>query len=1158
EIQRVLKIKDIDPSVAAFRVAERDDSDLVMLIYSPERGSVDALDEIRDFLPDYVRSAPMSDRSKNAMTIFALVKDIKKFLDLVDLFEEPGKDPRVIKKIVLEHIMPGEAIDSLGKLMDLSGSRTGTRTSSGKGRRTTVVRTGASRGISILPDDAQQVLIVRALQSDIDEIERLLPYIDVDTSGDSEFVIIPLEHVTTATIMTGLRPLLAASGGPVTAAPKATKRRTSKGPATAGQVANDEVTIVPEPRTNKLIVVGTDEGIERVREIVALLDVESEGDRPTFVKLEYADPAALAAAISPIVQQMYPQAGFSATPDETHHSITLIGNRQALELAQELIVRADIEGVTPKWHKIRLYAAIPSEVATMLSRFETGSPAKPAPRIKRKKGARTAPRRSTVSVAGKFIGDDASGMLYVICTDTEWEETYLPYIREMEEDAERPIETHVVAVTEADPQTVIDTLTPIVGGERGDVVTMVAVPDGIMLVNATRRQIDEIEALVPVIAVDPQADFERQKFEIEHADPAVVREFVLTMMSSGPVPAPMRIQPKRKGGKITPRRIGPSAVPDIKIVEVGRSLMVYAPADKMEEIGQLIAEADVDTAVTDIRIYPFPAGVNVQEVADTLTRLYGGRPAAASPRGRPKSASKAAPSTIGGVTIIARPTSHSILVSAPIEEFERIEETLQKIGTESATVRVIYAFIDVQHGSAATIAGLIDPILKNLLNQSIETGEIPRPTGAGPKSSATQSLLVLQADPADDRLIIAAPELIVAEARSLVTALDRADSTERVIRTITLDKADPEEMAATIQTMLSGQRSSQRTQPRQRGKAQPVRPSSRVGSGAGLDVTVTTAPGGGALVLMGKARDVEEVEGWIRELDATATDIGGKIVKIFDLGDADVEQVADTLMAVVDSGAAKGARAPAKPKDDAFSFDFYESMITRQGKDLYISADKFSGTMLVAATPVKMRHVEDLIELFVRDDEIKDLFSSGEVMPYMTYELENADAFDAVYTLGQIIDAVWAYEDKPNVDYIPFTNILVVKGNPEHFKEVEELIVKYVDQGTGTGTRGLDRAIIPIIGTNMIPSQAALLLKARLESMGLTVDLAQLNPTEVSSGVERVGVHPCLLPPSLFLVATGQAEWYPLGFDAKTINSDGTTQSYVHMIFGQYFINQLS
>ena len=41
-------------------------------------------------------------------------------------------------------------------------------------------------------------------------------------------------------------------------------------------------------------------------------------------------------------------------------------------------------------------------------------------------------------------------------------------------------------------------------------------------------------------------------------------------------------------------------------------------------------------------------------------------------------------------------------------------------------------------------------------------------------------------------------------------------------------------------------------------------------------------------------------------------------------------------------------------------------------------------------------------------------------------------------------------------------------------------------------------------------------------------------------------------------VATGQAEWYPLGFDAKTINSDGTTQSYVHMIFGNYFINQLS
>ncbi|MCP4250294.1 MAG: hypothetical protein GY778_24895, partial [bacterium] len=283
-----------------------------------------------------------------------------------------------------------------------------------------------------------------------------------------------------------------------------------------------------------------------------------------------------------------------------------------------------------------------------------------------------------------------------------------------------------------------------------------------------------------------------------------------------------------------------------------------------------------------------------------------------------------------------------------------------------------------------------------------------------------------------------------------------------------------------------------------------------------------TAPGGGALVLMGKVRDVEEVEGWIHELDATAT-TGEKTVKIFDLGDADVEQVADTLMAVLDSGAVKGPRAPAKPKDDALDFGFFESTITRQGKDLYISADKFAGTMLIAALPAKMREVDELVERITGDPEIVTAMGGGDgEKPFRTYELQYADAFDAVYTLEQIIDAVWAFEDKPSIDYIPFTNILVIKGNPERFGDVEDLIIKYVDKGTARPP--VSRAIDSTFGSGMTASNLALLLKARLEATGLNVDVNQINPEEPSSKLEQV--HPCLLPPALFgdlgAIAVGQ------------------------------------
>lgn len=40
--------------------------------------------------------------------------------------------------------------------------------------------------------------------------------------------------------------------------------------------------------------------------------------------------------------------------------------------------------------------------------------------------------------------------------------------------------------------------------------------------------------------------------------------------------------------------------------------------------------------------------------------------------------------------------------------------------------------------------------------------------------------------------------------------------------------------------------------------------------------------------------------------------------------------------------------------------------------------------------------------------------------------------------------------------------------------------------------------------------------------------------------------------------ATGQAEWYTVGGEYNAIWDDGTTNSHTHMVFGQYFLNQLS
>ncbi|MHC4090909.1 MAG: secretin N-terminal domain-containing protein, partial [Planctomycetota bacterium] len=1111
EIPRIIPFSDIFPNVAAFEAAERDDNDLVMLLYAPEAGSVEDLVAIRDYLPDYVRSAPLEDR--NVMPVFALVKDIKKFLALVKLFRDvETADPRAIKAIPLQHVMPSYALESLGRLMDLSGTGAArpsrSRSDSKRKAPPTVIR-GPSRGISLLPDDAQRVLIVRALQSEIDEIERLLPFIDVPLEGDFEPVIIPLQYVTADEIMSGLQTMLTPAAAPRTGT-DATKRkggRPRRTPAGPAVISTTEVTIFPDRRNNRLIVEGSEEEVARVRAIVAVLDVASDLDQPTAVKLVHAEAEAIAQRVVPFVQQIHPPQGqdrpFTATPDEASNSVLLIGTAPALELAMDLIAQWDVEGAEPTLHTYRLANAKPSDVANMLLRVESGQSAAPAPQRTdgKKKGRAPRPRRSSPAT-GNFIGDDAHGILYVLCTDEEWQDEYLPLIEEFDANAEPALQTHVIALTEADPQTVISTLSDVIGADPQAAVTMLAVAEGIMLINASEAQIEQLADLAAALDVDPDElrGIERRIFQIEHRTPAEVRDVILTMMSSAPAPAPPS---GGKGGrKRTPRRPTMGADSGLRIVEVGQSLMVSAPAEKMTEIAELIAQVDVGDAETEIRIYPFPPGVNVQEVASALGQLVSGTPGRA-PKGK-RGGGRV--TTVGGISIVPQPAASKILVSAPSDRFEDIEEAIALLGTPTPPVGIAYEFIDVAGGNAAAIVQLVQPMLQAKLSQLMATGEISRPAGAGPKAPK-QSLLTIQADSRGDRIVLAAPDLIVAEAKSLVAALDRPDDGERVMRTVTLERSDPQEMAQTVAAMLTGRRAAPM---RPKGKGRPSRPIKIDTTGSELDVMVTPAPGGGAIVLMGAARDVEEVEGWIKMLDQTAEGTG-KIVKVYDLRDADPEQVADTLIAVVDSGTAKQTRAPKRTEEELW--EPFSAEVTRQGKDIYITANTITATMIVAAAPAKMREVDEMVALFVGTDEVEGILPAEVVTPYMTFELQNAEAFDAVFTLEGILDALWVpADDKPSVDYIPFTNILVVKGNPERFKEVEDLIVKYVDKGTGKPP--VSRSVKTVVGLNMTAGDLAALLKARLGSVGLKVDVDQLDPLDVAPELERV--HPCLLPPWLF------------------------------------------
>jgi type II secretory pathway component GspD/PulD (secretin) len=1126
EYSRLLEPEDIFPNVKTFRAAERDKSDLVMVVYSPEKGSVKDLTEIRDFLPDYVRTAQPASPDTNAMYVFALVKDVEKFLVLAKLLEALGEDPRIVKRIPVVHVAPSQVVQSLASLMNLPSDAIRTpRRVRGRGRQSAAQT--AAHGIKLLPDDAQQVLIVRALPDEIEEMERILPFVDVEPEADVSPVIITLEHITVQKAVERLRPLLNAAVRQPNAV-SSTRRRSQRGRSrrprsrstSVAALTTKDVTIVPEPRTSRLFVLGSEQGIARVQQIVALLDVPSDADQPAIVELEHARAANLGCKIEQLVRQMRPSRGsrrvFTVTPDGPSNSLILTGTVLDLELAQHLVDQWDVTGTDPSPHKAHLQHAKASDMVNLLSRVEAAkaqatTPTRGRSRRQRRRTAARASKRGLTSV-GKFVGNDSTNMLYVICTDEEWENDYWPRIQELDDDAKpRRLEEHRIEIAEAEPEGIIDNLTRVLRAAGADVPHMVVIADGILVLNASAGQIELIEAVVPEFDVNPDeaAGIQRRIFDIKYADPVQLRDVIMTMMSPAPRPSARRSARSRRARTRRRPPVVATTSDYMRIVSVGKLLIVRARQDKMAAIAELISQVDVERVdETDIRVYPFPGGTNAQAAAQMLSRLIPGSTVSSGQRRGSRSRRSRRPRReTASIMLVPQASSHKVLVSAPIEEFERIEEAIGLLSYEEPALDIVYELMEVEEGNAAELVELIRPFLRSALSQFINEGKIQLPDGATARRRRQDwDLFTIQVDPRGDRLIMAGPQLLITEAKLLVSALDRPDGneSERVVRTVSLEKVDAEEMNNTIQSMLVGRRpppSSSRRGKGRRSRRLAQQPRATDGP---LNVLITPAPGAQALILIGAACDVETVEGWIRHLDRAAAG-SGKTIKIYALGDADMEIVVDTIVNVVDTGAV--AKRPKRRRAEEGPFASFATEITRKGKHLYINGDTLTGAMLVAATPLKMREVDRIVRLFVGDEHTNPVIpSSQDTLPYMTYELQTVDALDAVYTLESILGVLWPYEDMPQVDYIPFTNILVVKGHPGHFKKVEALIVEYVDNGSPTPAAS--QSVLSTFGMGMTADDAAMLLKTELERMGLEVEVEQVGSSQEEPAAELERMRP--------------------------------------------------
>lgn len=770
DFYRILPRNRMFPSVEAMLDANLKDEELALVIYTPKSGSVADLQQVRDFLPDYMRVTPLEDR--NQLTLFALVKDIKKYLELIEFFGNGHFDPRKTERIPITNLLPSEALEKLRLLIELDAQGRPPRAAPvagmqrGRGDSSSPIIVMQEPAVVTIPEDLQGYILVRAMPDKIEEIKAVLPYIDVELPhADPIMAIVRVHNAEPAEMIATVQQILgtagtpampAAAGGAPTPAP-GPRRGKKAAAANLGAAGPDQATMIPHPTEAAIIVLAASkDDVTRVQELVAKLDVPSRV-RPIYIAIEHADSQDTAQSISQILGGGAAKPGkppspdrFSLVADPRGTGVWYTGSEKDLEQVRELLKLLDAPSDPATLHTYRLSKRRPSFVANMLREFEGSTPqprsvaapqAQPATPGKGRKEEGGGPGPQVLArapvVASKFTSDDDEMRLFVICTETEWKH-YIPIIEELEREV-NTLGFRKIALSHVDPETAITRLGDMLGPLQSPAGTVRLVPSAgtILVINATEAQYDQMMTFM--VEVDRVANVEERTFEIVHRDPAEIKaglEALLLGSTSGAQPnaakgkgrrgagaAPVPTPPAGQPGQPNPVPV-PGATPsepptvteELTIVHVASKLVVRTSPEMMKKVAAIIAEFDVDDAKMDIRTYQFPPGTDVAFIADSLRSVVGD--GAAHRPGKQTGAVSDAPK------IIPQPASGKLIVIADPDLYDDIDLLVKLLQADVEADPVEVTVIPVHHADPADLVDTIEPVLAMKVRDLVRSGDV--------------------------------------------------------------------------------------------------------------------------------------------------------------------------------------------------------------------------------------------------------------------------------------------------------------------------------------------------------------------------------------------------------------------------------------------------
>ena len=513
---------------------------------------------------------------------------------------------------------------------------------------------------------------------------------------------------------------------------------------------------------------------------------------------------------------------------------------------------------------------------------------------------------------------------------------------------------------------------------------------------------EEIESLVREINAADRGGTEGREIRIFTIRIGRAEELARTidqMFPEPPVPVDSRGRPRPD--LRLPREVV------VRAHEPTNSLIVDGPAARMEDFARLVDQLDRQEAApeTEIRTYRLERATP-QAAAQTLRELASG--------GHLGGAAGARGGTAISISIDAE--SGSVVISGPPETFGRIEQVLESLDGPRPGPASDVRFFRL----AKARADSVQPMLREIL--------LARAADLLPRSAGRPADLVqVTADRKTNSLIVAAPEPVTALAAEIVAQLDEGEAAgSPTVRVRTLNFADAVQVAQSISQALPSL-----TSP---------------ATGGPVEARVIASPGANALLLMGPAADLDEVERLIEPLDARpATDAVDAVS--FTLQHATATQIAPIVQRVL---------ADQQQTDPRIVL---ERMRRSRGQidltpPVRVEADPRTNSLLVSGPAQTVALAKSLIERL-------DVPDASAERTYRIFTPGKADAARLAQSASRVLDSTRPAGIRSTLELLPEpqAGAIVVMGTPQETERAMALLAELDGQAPeapATGFRTID------------------------------------------------------------------------------------------------------